>query len=69
MKTLTVLILTAALAACSAVPQREAQAPDTRTLGAQAAPRDNVLRGGHATPDGASFLGFHGPVYRMTPRD
>ena len=23
------------------------------------------LRGGRATPDGASFLGFHGPLYRQ----
>ena len=69
MNKLAALFLTAALAACSAVPQREARAPDTRALGAQSSPDDDVLRGGHATPEGAAFLGFHGPVYRMTPRD
>lgn len=67
MNKLAVLMLTAALGACSAVP-RQQQAliqPDTRTSGAAAAPGDAALRGGHATPDGAAFLGFHGPVWRM----
>ena len=42
------LVAAAALAAC-ATGTRSSRAPD---------------QGGHATTDGAAFLGYHGPVWR-----
>ena len=32
--------------------------------------QEDVTRGGHASPTGAAFMGYHGPVWRRnTPSD
>jgi hypothetical protein len=55
MRTTFLALLTACLLAACAGSGRQARAPD---------------KGGHATPGGAAFMGYHGPVWRdNTPAD
>lgn len=56
MRKLVLALIAAALNACASSPESVARkAPDSR---------------GHATPDGAAFMGYHGPAWRSnTPAD